>query len=186
MDWKRIRDHYATLFDESNLTQAVVAERGQLSGQNAVSKLLDNNVRGPSVETFVRAVAGLGLSLSEFFTGLETASSSVDSPSVGTRVRPASASESSSSSPPCAPRRAHDVSSAFIHPGNVVNITRGDESAREVARFAHMVDQHFTDLKVQLERVTDRLAAHGPADRDAHPQKTRVRARARRRVRKTA
>jgi hypothetical protein len=40
-------------------------------GQNSVSRLLSNDHLGPSVEIFVRAVEGLGLSLSEFFAEFE-------------------------------------------------------------------------------------------------------------------
>jgi transcriptional regulator with XRE-family HTH domain len=71
MDWTTIRTQYRALLRQSGVTQADVARRGGLSGQNAISKLLANTHRGPSVETFIKAVDGLGLSLAEFFAAIE-------------------------------------------------------------------------------------------------------------------
>jgi transcriptional regulator with XRE-family HTH domain len=73
--WPDIRAHYERQFRAEkvarNLTQQEVAENGGLSRNNAISKLLSNHKLGPSVDTFVRAVQGLGISLSEFFASLE-------------------------------------------------------------------------------------------------------------------
>jgi transcriptional regulator with XRE-family HTH domain len=73
--WPDIRAHYERQFRAEkvarNRTQQEVAENGGLSRNNAISKLLSNHRRGPSVDTFVRAVQGLGISLSEFFASLE-------------------------------------------------------------------------------------------------------------------
>jgi transcriptional regulator with XRE-family HTH domain len=66
MDWPTIRNHYIALLRKSGDTQTAVARRGGLSGQNAISKLLANNHRGLTLETFAKAVDGLGLSLAEF------------------------------------------------------------------------------------------------------------------------
>jgi transcriptional regulator with XRE-family HTH domain len=71
MDWPTIRNHYIALLRKSGDTQTAVARRGGLSGQNAISKLLANNHRGPTLETFAKAVDGLGLSLAEFFASIE-------------------------------------------------------------------------------------------------------------------
>jgi transcriptional regulator with XRE-family HTH domain len=74
MDWKRIRAHYERAFRAARrrgLTQAKVAEAGGLKGQNVVSKLLANESKGPQVETFVKAVHGLGMPVSLFFAQLE-------------------------------------------------------------------------------------------------------------------
>lgn len=68
--WGQIRAHYARALKQSTRTQVMVAEAGELR-QNAVSKMLANSRLGPSVETFVRAVEGLGMPLSEFFASLE-------------------------------------------------------------------------------------------------------------------
>lgn len=74
VNWRHIRRHYAARLDEAKrrgLTQQAVASAGQLTGQNAISKLLANDNLGPSVETFVKAVAGLGLEVSTFFAEIE-------------------------------------------------------------------------------------------------------------------
>jgi transcriptional regulator with XRE-family HTH domain len=69
--WTAIRTHYATLLRASGLSQQEVARRGGLPRNNGISRLLANTKRGPSVDTLMKAVAGLGLSLEEFFAGVE-------------------------------------------------------------------------------------------------------------------
>ena len=74
--WAEIRDHYDRTFEARKrslgLTQQQVADDGGLRGQNAISKLLANrNKLGPRVGTFVGAVLGLGIPLSEFFASIE-------------------------------------------------------------------------------------------------------------------
>jgi transcriptional regulator with XRE-family HTH domain len=74
MTWTEIRAHYAALYARAQAggtTQKVIAARGGITGQNNVSRLLSNDRRGPSVEIFVHAVEGLGLSLSQFFAEME-------------------------------------------------------------------------------------------------------------------
>jgi transcriptional regulator with XRE-family HTH domain len=71
MDWGQIRESYARQFAAKKRTQAQVAAAGGLKNQNLVSKVLRNTHLGPTVETFVRAVEGLGMSVSEFFAELE-------------------------------------------------------------------------------------------------------------------
>jgi transcriptional regulator with XRE-family HTH domain len=74
MHWDLIRRHYAARLataQRQGVTQQAVATAGQLSGQNAISKLLANHNLGPSVETFVKAVTGLGLDVSAFFAEIE-------------------------------------------------------------------------------------------------------------------
>jgi transcriptional regulator with XRE-family HTH domain len=74
VDWEQIRRHYAARLADARrrgFTQKAVATAGKLSGQNAISKLLANENLGPSVETFVKAVTGLGLTVSEFFAEIE-------------------------------------------------------------------------------------------------------------------
>jgi transcriptional regulator with XRE-family HTH domain len=70
MEWQQIRDHYARLLEESGKTQEQVA-KALNKNQNLISKLLANKKRGPTVETFVDAVLGLDVPLSEFFARLE-------------------------------------------------------------------------------------------------------------------
>lgn len=74
MEWKDIRAHYERAFRAARrrgLTQAKVAEAGGLKGQNVISKLLQNETKGPQVETFVKAVQGLGIPVSTFFAQIE-------------------------------------------------------------------------------------------------------------------
>src|SRR4029434_6984815 len=65
MTWLEIRAYYAALHAQARVCgatqKAIASQRG--TGQNSVSRLLSNDRRGPSVEIFVRAVEGLGLSL---------------------------------------------------------------------------------------------------------------------------
>lgn len=74
VDWKTIRAHYARLFETAKLerrdTQYTIAARGGL-GQNDVSRVMSNRGRGPQVETFIRAVQGLGIPVSSFFRQIE-------------------------------------------------------------------------------------------------------------------
>jgi transcriptional regulator with XRE-family HTH domain len=73
MDWPHIRDHYIRLFKIADRTQDEVAKAAKLSGQNAISRLLANEKLGPSVETFIKAILGLGITPSQFFAALEQA-----------------------------------------------------------------------------------------------------------------
>jgi transcriptional regulator with XRE-family HTH domain len=85
MDWNLIRRHYAARLAKarhSGLTQQAVATAGQLPGQNAISKLLANHNLGPSVETFVKAVAGLGVDVSAFFAEIEQCGRQHDDPPI--------------------------------------------------------------------------------------------------------
>lgn len=73
-EWRVIREHFArtleTVRDERRMPQVAIAESGGIR-QNLVSRLLKNRKRGPSVETFLRALKGLGVKPSEFFAALE-------------------------------------------------------------------------------------------------------------------
>jgi len=76
--WIDVRWFYSQTFARAKqtrgLTQADVAQGGGLSGQNAVSKLMDNETDGgPRIETVLRAIHGLGLTPAAFFTQLEQA-----------------------------------------------------------------------------------------------------------------
>lgn len=78
MEWATIRRHYERLFalaKKGGATQQSIAARGGLR-QNKISELLDNDRRGPNAETFVKAVEGLGLTLSSFFAQIEGLQSS--------------------------------------------------------------------------------------------------------------
>lgn len=74
MRWTEIRAHLAALHAQAQsagVTQKAIAQRGGIAGQNTVSRVLSNENLGPSVEIFVRALEGLGKSVSEFFAELE-------------------------------------------------------------------------------------------------------------------
>jgi len=73
VEWSRVRAHYAALFaraQASGATQASVAAAGGLPSQSAIAKLLMNHYQGPSVETFLKALKGLGIDPGEFFRQL--------------------------------------------------------------------------------------------------------------------
>ena len=78
LTWAQIRTHYRTLFDAARregLTQSAIAKAGGLAGQNAISKLLNNHHQGPTAETLVKAIHGLGKDVSTFFAEVEHLSS---------------------------------------------------------------------------------------------------------------
>lgn len=68
VDWTRVRAYYRQLMTERRVTQQLVARRGHLR-QKDVSLLLSNARKGPTTETFLRAVEGLGMSVADFFVG---------------------------------------------------------------------------------------------------------------------
>lgn len=70
MDWRLVREHYKRLLTASGRTQSDVARAAGLP-QSAIHKLMANKGDGPSVETLLRAVQGLGITLSEFFGQVE-------------------------------------------------------------------------------------------------------------------
>jgi transcriptional regulator with XRE-family HTH domain len=69
MDWVAIRSAFIRL--RGSRTQQEIAVAGDLY-QSDISKLESNDNLGPAVETFVRAVQGLGMPVSDFFRQLET------------------------------------------------------------------------------------------------------------------
>lgn len=82
MEWAMMREAFRERFEaekertrklptEQRITQAAVARRGGLADQKIVSTLLSNDNLGPQVETFIRAIEGLGLTPSAFFASLE-------------------------------------------------------------------------------------------------------------------
>lgn len=68
-----MRAHYERLFREAKTrgeTQETIAERGGLK-QNQISRMFAIATYGPQVENFVKAIEGLGLSVSSFFAQIE-------------------------------------------------------------------------------------------------------------------
>jgi transcriptional regulator with XRE-family HTH domain len=79
--WRQIRAEYRRAFllaKSRGDTQTTIARRGGLIGdsgkvlQNVISNLLRNDRHGPTVEIFVQAVEGLGITVSEFFAAVES------------------------------------------------------------------------------------------------------------------
>lgn len=75
VEWKTIRSAYERAFAEAKKdgeTQETVAERGGIR-QNDLSRLFQNDKKGPQVATFVKAIKGLreGMTVSEFFLQIE-------------------------------------------------------------------------------------------------------------------
>lgn len=67
VEWKDIRKHYIALRKARRIDQ----DKVKGVPQPTISKLENNTNLGPQVETFVKAVEGLGLTLSQFFAQLE-------------------------------------------------------------------------------------------------------------------
>jgi len=209
MEWETIRTRYALLLAEARragVTQKSIAERGHLTGQNAISKLLANKNLGPSVETFVRAVQGLGLEVSEFFATIEREAASSAPPSAADktpldriedleRALGVIAASSSSSLPPSTSSsqasgvhpspetpsgRSHGV--ATLSGAGLVNYI----STVDIHQFEAVVKASFEMLADRLERLTERLERRGGADGVANPGAPAPRATHRRRARESA
>lgn len=190
VEWTAIRRRYAELLaaaKAAGTTQESVAERGGLSGQNAISKLLRNNNLGPSVETFVRAVEGLGISVGTFFADLERAQEPVVVPPVEKalmdRVRdlemavkaitPASSISLTDSShgsgvPPPDSRRTQDGGTHSLSGTGVVNNI--NTHTADVDKFEIIVKKHVDELAGQLGRLADHLERHRASDEHANPR----------------
>jgi hypothetical protein len=74
MDWPGIRAHYERILQASQKTQVQIGTASGLR-QTDISKFLRARPKardlGPHVQTFVKAIEGLGLSVSEFFAQIE-------------------------------------------------------------------------------------------------------------------
>lgn len=186
LTWFQIRDHYAALFAQlrqRGTTQEHVAEAGGLSGQNAISKLLTNDKLGPKVETFVKAIQGLGLSVSAFFAMLERGevSPSLEPSPLMARLealehavealRAARAAEPAASPSASMFGRSYESHSVSPPPGHVVtHISTGSHADRELFHviqnnFASVLDSiktEFADLKSTVDRER---APHGSRPR---------------------
>lgn len=75
VEWKQIRA--AFIRARGARKQDEIATAGGLH-QSAISKLEANDNRGPAVETFVKAIQGLGMSPSAFFARIEGVPASAD------------------------------------------------------------------------------------------------------------
>jgi hypothetical protein len=71
INWPRIRAFYLQCMQTKRLTQKVIIARGGIRSQSLLSRMINNDGYGPTVEIFVRAVRGLGMDILQFFTELE-------------------------------------------------------------------------------------------------------------------
>jgi len=151
VDWTAIRSEF--IRQRGTRNQGAIAEAGGLH-QSAISKLESNDKLGPAVETFVRAIQGLGVSVSEFFAEIEarekislqshggslhTSSVAVGSISNGrtsqSRAEPAPASESSDvvAIPARRPPPDFSVSQEIAHAVGQALIAAGSQYIRDAA-----------------------------------------------------
>lgn len=80
MDWKRIRAQYAQHVADAQATRGLTQEDISIAAglsKNAVSRILSNSRRGPTVDTFVRALRGLGVQPADFFEALQSSAADV-------------------------------------------------------------------------------------------------------------
>jgi transcriptional regulator with XRE-family HTH domain len=194
MTWLEIRAHYIALHaraEAGGLTQKEIAARGGIKGQNSVSRLLANDKLGPSVETFVRAVEGLGMSMAQFFLELAHAGSAgtvAEAPAAGEapatdrlhrieRALEALSTSFSSPSSPSSNRFASSGPAAQAPPGNRdERFTHGDSSLShgvinhnhiatiDVQRVEAIVKATTESILARLDQVDARMAALGARD----------------------
>lgn len=176
MEWERVRAHYEQCFADTGRTQQAVAEAGGLPTQSAIQKILVNHKMGPSVETFLKAVLGLGLSLSTFFADLEQQQPSppiVTSPpvtrdaSLGDRLRQLELALAALSS---TPGRLHESPTPVPSPGHVITITNVAADHLVAEAVAQMlrprVDQVLAHIQRTMDGLVRDLQTHGTRDSD--------------------
>jgi transcriptional regulator with XRE-family HTH domain len=182
MNWDRIRTHYAQLLADAQradprVTQDSVATAGGLA-QNAISKLLANHNLGPSAETLVKAILGLGMTVSEFFAGIEEQERQlpVAAKPILERLQDLElALAALRSSPPSSPhptsadaspvdhrRSSHGVAS--LSPGSTGVVNNIHTHAPDLYEFRQEVAQAFESLHDELKRVASSVAEHRGAD----------------------
>lgn len=162
-----MRARYEALIREAKQrgeTQETIAERAGLR-QNVISKMLYNDKLGPQVETFVKAVEGLGLPVSVFFAQIEGAASGTDTakPSV-TQPTQAVADE------PLSPS-SEDLEQAWDAIGTLARIA---ERERERADRAHHRSDSSTHVAGEAERPPHRVRSR-PRPRKRKPTGRRER-----------
>jgi transcriptional regulator with XRE-family HTH domain len=175
--WTVIRKHYAALLHESGLSQQEVARRGGLKRNNGISRLLKNTKRGPSVDTLTKAVDGLGLSLGEFFAGIEESRPGAQPLSVrvdAIEIALTTLRDDLAAVAGAQPRRRHDTPDVQIVSADskaIGTITFGpaprpdDDLARRIsARFHATVDSLIDGIAAEVDAA---LRARRDADSDA-------------------
>jgi transcriptional regulator with XRE-family HTH domain len=73
--WELLRDHFKAERARRRLSQKKIAQRAGID-QSTVSKLENDPTYQPLIETFTRAIHGLGIQPSEFFAAIEALHSS--------------------------------------------------------------------------------------------------------------
>lgn len=71
VNWSRIRAFYVHCKQTKRLTQKAICARGGIHSQSLLSRMINNDAYGPTVEVFLRAVRGLDMDILQFFTELE-------------------------------------------------------------------------------------------------------------------
>lgn len=125
MDWATIREAFIAARKARGLTQEQVAG----IRQGMVSKLETNKNLGPTVAVFVKAVHGIGMSLSAFFAQLEGGSDAKLSPSGQGSPAEASAADET-----------------------VSTLTIDDASVRHTLRTLGKILGHYTDAEATRQR----------------------------------
>src|SRR5215831_2904401 len=175
MDWADIRAHYTRLYEALGQTQEAVAARSGGIVQNDVSRLLRNRHRGPSVQTFVRAVEGMGLTLGAFFAELDAAAAAQRSSSAAAAAHTqAPAAVHQSPRRPATPRRRRQEPAIHAAP-------QASSAHVPAAGDADIVRRHeLTPLQQSLERIEAYLltlpdhttpAARGAVGKGSRPQR---------------
>jgi hypothetical protein len=200
MHWPVIRDHFAARLKASGATQQQVAQAGQLHAQTAISKLLDNEKRGPSVETFVRAVHGLGMTCTAFFAELEQQTPPapplppVDPTLLLDRLTAVEQALTSfmTQAPADAPlpfvqytgRSAHVESSSLS--GTGAGVIHHTTVGLGLVEFEALLRKHVDVLRPGLERLAAQMAEDVRRRRSVHRKAARARGRSRGKRRKSA
>jgi transcriptional regulator with XRE-family HTH domain len=190
MTWLEIRAHFIALHarSEAGVTQREIAERGGIKGQNSVSRLLANDKLGPSVETFVRAVEGLGLSVAQFFAEMEHAGSAstvaepiaasatdrlhrieraLEALSIAFSSSPSPSSNRFASSGPAAQGSPDNRDERFTHGDSSLShgvINHNHIATFDIQRVEAIVKATTESILTRLDQVDARMAALGARD----------------------
>lgn len=70
VDWPDIRKHFVAERKRLGLTQEQIEKRGKVA-QSRLSQIESDPAYTPTIDTFIRAVTGLGITVSSFFLQIE-------------------------------------------------------------------------------------------------------------------
>jgi len=188
MLWLHAREHYARLFDAAKAkgwSQAAIARRGGLP-QTAISKLLANDKLGPSMDTFLKALNGIGKGAAQFFAEAEVFAEVQPSSSPSSSPpRPSSSLESAVEAPARSThRRLHERTATRSTPA-VASADSIDEKTPATADLELLAAQLFDDKDFQQRLaglLAESLARREPVEQTAQrPSRAAPRRRADRR-----